>query len=65
MAGIEVQKSKTFWTSWANAVKVCPDDGSRKRQAKASQMVYQETFGTFPVLMILPLKFRTKALEKA
>jgi len=40
-----VQKSKTFRTSWANTVKVCRDDGSRKRETEASEMVYQETFG--------------------
>ena len=40
-----MQKSKTFRTSWANALKVCPDDGSRKRQTEASRMVRQETSG--------------------
>ena len=38
-----MQKSKTFRTSWADAVKVRPDDASKKREAEASQMVHQET----------------------
>jgi len=36
---IVMQKSKTFRTSWAEALKVCPDDESRKRQREAAKMV--------------------------
>ena len=42
---LQVQKSKTFRTSWANALKERPDDESGKGPTETSQMVYQKTSG--------------------
>jgi hypothetical protein len=35
-----LQKSKTFRTSWANAMRERQDDGTGKRAAETAQMVH-------------------------